>query len=291
MTPREEWLVRRSYGIGASESAAILGLSPYMSPYALWAKKTGLTPDTDETELQRWGNILEPAICDEYSAQTGRRIVDHGRFAVRKSETCPAMLATLDREVHADDKDGPGCMDAKNVGAYRLDEWKDGIPLYYQVQLQHQMEVTGWKWASIGALVGGNKFLWADVERNEPFIELLRAKCVAFWRLVENRTPPEVDASQSTAETLRRLFPKESGETIALPGDSRQWDEEYRAACEDIAAATKRKEAAKNLIIAAMGNATFGVLPGGGRWSYRSQSRAAHTVAESTTRVLRRLSK
>jgi predicted phage-related endonuclease len=201
------------------------------------------------------------------------------------------MLATLDREVQADDKDGPGCMDAKNVGAYRLDEWKDGVPLYYQVQLQHQMEVTGWKWGSLAALIGGNTFRWMDVERNEDFIEVLRRKTLEFWKLVESRTPPEVDGSASTAEVLRKLFPRDSGETIALPGEATQWDVEYAEACEQISAAAKRKDAAKAKLVAALGNATFGVLQSGGRWSYKAQTRAKHTVEESTSRVLRRLAK
>ena len=291
MTPREEWLAKRSYGIGASESAAILGVSPFMSPYALWAKKCGLVEDSDETELQRWGNVLEPVICEEYSAQTGRRIIDHGRYAVRQSQTCPVMCCTLDREVHATDKDGPGCMDAKNVGAYRLDEWRDGTPIYYQVQLQHQMEVTGWKWGSLAALIGGNTFRWMDIERNEAFIDMLRRKCVEFWRLVETRTPPPVDGSASTAETLKRLFPKDTGETIALPGDAIHWDHQYAQACEEIAAAQARKDEAKAKLIAAIGDATVGVLPSGGRWSYRAQTKAQHVVKESTTRVLRRHAK
>jgi putative phage-type endonuclease len=291
MVAREDWLARRSYGIGASESAAILGLSPFMSPYALWAKKCGLVEDTEQSEFQKWGNILEPAICEEYAAQTSRRIIDHGRYAVRKSETCPVMLCTLDREVHADNKDGPGCMDAKNVGAYRLDEWKDGAPLYYQVQLQHQMEVTGWRWGSLACLIGGNTFRWCDVERNEAFIELLRRKCVEFWRLVETRTPPEVDGTASTAETLRKLFPKDSGETVALPGEAVHWDHEYAQACEEIAGATQRKDEAKAKLIVALGEATFGVLPSGGRWSYKAQTKAQYVVKESTTRVLRRLAK
>lgn len=291
VTPREDWLVRRSYGIGASESAAILGVSPYQSPYALWARKCGLVEDTEESELQRWGNILEPAICEEYASQTGRRIIDHGRYAVRKSETCPVMLATLDREVHADDREGPGCMDAKNVGAYKLDEWKDGAPLYYQVQLQHQMEVTGWRWGSLAALIGGNQFRWIDVERNEAFIELLRRKCVEFWRLVESRTPPPVDGSNSTAEVLKRLFPKDTGETIALPGEAVSWDDEYRQACADVTEAEKRKASAKAKIVAALGDATFGVLPAGGRYSFATQTRPAFHVEESSFRVLRRLAK
>lgn len=292
MSDRGRWLRSRAEGIGASESAAILGLSPFISAYALWAKKTGLVQDDEEeTELQRWGNILEPAICEEYAEQTGRRIIDHGRYAVRRSETCPVMLCTLDREVHADDKPGPGCMEAKNVGAYRDDEWIEGPPIYYQVQVQHQMEVCGWQWASMAVLIGGNKFRWVDVERNDKFIDVLRRKCVEFWHLVETRTAPDVDGSDSTAETLRRLFPQDTGETIALPGESMGWDDQIREANEVIRAAMGRKEEAQNRIKAAMGVAAYGVLPGGGRWSLITTTRKGYEVQETQVRTLRRLKK
>ena len=40
-TNRTEWLKERNNGIGASDAAAILGLSPYMSNQRLWEIKTG----------------------------------------------------------------------------------------------------------------------------------------------------------------------------------------------------------------------------------------------------------
>lgn len=287
---RDQWLAKRSRGVGASESAAILGLSTYASLYSLWARKTGLDQgDHEETEQQRWGNLLEPFICEEYAEQTGRQIIDHGRYAVRYSETCPVMLCTLDREVYAADKDGPGSMDAKNVGAYLDHEWEDGPPLVYQIQLQHQLEVTGWRWGSLACLIGGNKFRWIDVERNDRFIELLRRKCVEFWHLVETRTPPPVDGSSATAEALKRMFPRDTGEAIALPGEAREWDEQIEEANAAIKAATDKKELAQNKIRAAMGDAAFGVLPGGGRWSLISSTRKGYVVQESQVRTLRRL--
>jgi putative phage-type endonuclease len=286
---RAEWLARRRQSIGASEVAAILGLSPWESAYSLWAKKVYGDDAGDETEWQRWGNIIEPAICEEYSRQTGREVVDHGRYAVRYSETCPHLSATLDREVIGRDKgDGPGCMDAKNVSAFKASDWQDGAPLVYQVQVQAQMEVTGYRWGSLACLLGGNTFRWCDVERNESFIEMMRRKVAEFWKLVEQKTPPPVDGSLSTAEVLKRLYPKDSGESIELPREAADWSAQYEQAQAEIKAAEERKREAQSKLIEAIGAATVGVLPDGTKWTYRTQERKAAVVAASSFRVLRK---
>lgn len=291
-TTREEWLQGRSDSIGASEVAAVLGLSTWDSPYSLWSKKCGLAPvDTEETEWQRWGNILEPAICEEYAVQTGRKVIDHGRYATRRSQTCPVLSATLDREVEAFDERGPGCMDAKNVAVFKAQDWSDTPPLLYQVQLQAQMEVTGYRWGSLAALIGGNTFRWCDVERNESFIELMRKKCMEFWNLIETQTPPPIDGSASTAAALARMFPQETGEAVALPGEALDWDETIKSCNAAINQAEETKTEAQNKLRAAIGSASFGVLPAGGRYSLKSTTRKAHTVGETTFRTLRRLAK
>jgi putative phage-type endonuclease len=291
-TERADWLERRRKTVGASEVAAILGMSPWKSPFALYLEKVGeVEVSGEETAWQRWGNILEPAICDEYSAQTGRKVVDHGRYAVRYSETCPHLSATLDREVLAYDERGPGCMDAKSAHFVKAKEWEDGAPLLYQVQLQAQMEVTGYKWGSLAVLIGGSDFRWCDVERNENFIAHMRRKVAEFWHCVETRTPPEVDGSLSTAEVLKKLYPNDSGEAVALPGDAATWTDEYMSACDAEKAAVAQKTEAANKLRAAIGDNTFGILPDGSRWSLKTTSRKESVVKASTYRTLRRLTK
>lgn len=291
-TERNDWLERRSGSVGASEVAAILGLSLWDSVYSLWAKKTGQYRDEDkQPEWQEWGNRIEPLICDKYAEETGRKIVDHGRFAIRYSQTCPHLSATLDREVLAFDERGNGCMDAKNVNAFKASEWEDGAPLIYQVQLQAQMEVTGYRWGSLAVLLGGNTFRWVDVERNEAFIAVMRRKVAEFWHLVETRTPPPIDGSLSTAEVLRKLYPKDSGETVKLDGDADRWTDEIEQVDAEIKKLEARKQEARNKLQAAIGAATFGVTPSGARWSYKTTERKGHTVAPSTVRSLRRMAR
>jgi putative phage-type endonuclease len=289
---RNDWLERRAGAVGASEVAAVMELSHWDSPYSLWAKKTGQTRDDDkQPEWQEWGNRIEPLICEKYAEETGRKVIDHGRFAIRYSQTCPHLSATLDREVLAFDERGPGCMDAKNVNAFKASEWEGGAPLIYQVQLQAQMEVTGYRWGSLAVLLGGNTFRWIDVERNEAFIAVMRRKVAEFWRLVETRTPPPVDGSLSTAEVLRKLYPKDSGETVKLDGDADRWTDELVEVDAEIKKLEERKQAARNRLMAAIGTATFGVTPGGTRWSYKTTERNGHTVAPSSVRSLRRMAR
>jgi len=282
---RLEWLARRRQGVGASEVGAVMGLSPWKSPYSLWAEKTGIVaPDPDETEPQHWGNVLEPVIAHEYQEVTGRALIDHGRFAVRESARCPVLRCTLDREILPIDDRGPGALEIKAVSAFKDDEWTDGPPLLYQIQIQAQLAVTGWRWGSAAVLIGGQSFRWCDVERNDAFIAVMERKCVEFWRYVETNTPPPVDGSSATAEILKMIYPKDTGETVALPGEALSWGDTIAACNERIKAAEAEKREAQNKLIAAIGSATFGVLPGGGKWSYK-------TAARQKYRTLRRSAK
>src|ERR1700730_15622417 len=56
---REEWLALRMPTVGASEVAALVGASPYETPYSLWARKSGLVPEAEETPAMRRGRHLE----------------------------------------------------------------------------------------------------------------------------------------------------------------------------------------------------------------------------------------
>jgi putative phage-type endonuclease len=62
---RAEWLEVRKTGIGGSDAAAAVGLSPYKSPLELWLEKTNRDatlpkPDPqDTTEPVYWGTLLE----------------------------------------------------------------------------------------------------------------------------------------------------------------------------------------------------------------------------------------
>ena len=66
----EEQRARRCNGIGASDSAIIMGYSSYKTPYELYLEKTGaVEPDEEMTEQQYWGNALEPVILKRFEQE------------------------------------------------------------------------------------------------------------------------------------------------------------------------------------------------------------------------------
>jgi putative phage-type endonuclease len=290
---KAEWLDARTQGLGASDAAAVLGASPWKSPFKLYCEKIGLVdPSVEETEAMEWGGLLEPIIAEKYERETRRSLIDHGRFTLQISEERPFLFATLDREIlRREQHETPGVLEIKTTGIYRAEEWAEEPPLVYQIQLQHQMAVMGWAWGSLAVLIGGQRFLWTDIERNDRFVVALLAAEAEFWRRVELGDPPPVDGMESTREAIIALYPKDSGETIALPTDAAALDESRREAIADMLVIKAKLDTAENGLKAMIGDASKGVLPGGGAYTWKLQKRAAHDVAASEFRVLRRTDK
>jgi putative phage-type endonuclease len=290
---RKEWLDKRRLGIGASESASILGLNPYKSAYALWAEKVGLVDPADlsENEAVEWGHVLEASIAEKYLRVTGRQVACPDAFEVRKCAEHPFMLATLDRIILPSGGKSHGVLEIKTTGSHHEGEWDGDAPTAYQCQLQHQLIVTGWTWGSLAVLIGGQKFRYLDLERNDRFCAFLVEREEEFWDRVQREDPPPVDASDSTREALKRLYPQDSGEKIALPGDALEWSCRRVELKEQIKTLQQELQGIDNQIKAAIGEATFGVLPDGSGFKYAIQKRAAYQVAAAEYRVLREVKK
>ena len=73
-TNREKWLAERRKGIGGSDIAALLGMSPFRTPVDLWLDKTGRADPTPDNPAMRLGRELEPAVLTRYAEQTGRGV-------------------------------------------------------------------------------------------------------------------------------------------------------------------------------------------------------------------------
>ena len=286
---RDEWLEARRHGIGASDAAAVLGLSAWSSPLTLYCDKLGIVePQPADLERMEWGHALEVPIAARYARETGRQVVDPGRWTIRVSAAHPFMLATLDREA-VDPKKGPGVVEVKNWNGFQGGQWEDEPPLQYQVQLQHQLAVTGYQWGSLAVLIGGNRFYWTDVERNDKFIDALIEAESLFWDRVQRQDPPPPDASEACRDVLKRLWPKEApGKIIALGADAAVWDDKRLIAKKQIDEWKDAEREADNWLISALGDAEAAILPDGTRYTYKQQPRKAYTVAATKFRVLRR---
>ncbi len=163
---RQQWLSVRQGGIGSSDAAAAVGLCPYKSQLELWMEKTGRTPAENAPpgmdDARYWGTLLEPYVAVAYSQQTNRKVRKVN--AVLQHPTCPYMLANIDREV-------VGCPDVqilecKTAGEWGSKLWRDGVPEYIQLQVQHQLAVTNQQAVDVAVLLCGQRleicFLYAS---------------------------------------------------------------------------------------------------------------------------------
>ncbi|WP_393939540.1 YqaJ viral recombinase family protein [Comamonas sp. J-3] len=220
--PRESWLDVRRRGIGSSDAAAAVGLSPYQSQLELWMHKTGkadLLPPidpNDETSPLYWGTLLEPIVAAHYTKRTGRRV--RRVNAVLGHPRIPWMLANIDREVVGDPD--VQILECKTAGIHGAKLWKDGVPEYVQLQVMHQLAVTGKQAADIAVLIGGQELQIHRIERDEAMIAQLIALEEQFWGWVQREEQPPADASDSADLALRCLYPQDTGETIDLTDDA-----------------------------------------------------------------------
>ncbi len=221
---RDEWLDVRRRGIGSSDAAAAVGLNPYQSALELWMQKTGrahLLPGddpNDEESPMYWGHILEPIVAAHYTKRTGRRVRKINAVLQHPDSDKSWMLANIDREVI-------GCeevqiLECKTAGINGARLWKDGVPEYVQLQVMHQLAVTGKQAADVAVLLGGQHLEIHRITRDEAMIRNLIQLERDFWQFVETDTPPPADGSASADLALRCLYPQDTGSTVDFSEDT-----------------------------------------------------------------------
>jgi len=192
---RKEWVERRVNSIGGSEIGAIMGFNKYKTPLQLYNEKLRITPyvDISEKDAVYWGNVLEPIVANEFAKQTGKgiaaldKIIMHPRYRY--------MTANIDRDVLNEDAG----LECKTASAYTAADWAgEEIPESYILQCQWYMSVTGASNWFIACLIGGQKFVWKPVERDEEIIKLMENAAIDFWENhIQKRIPPVASAGDS----------------------------------------------------------------------------------------------
>ena len=257
---REKWLELRAEGVGASDSATIMGMDPYESEYTLFQERTGAIPraaDTDNRYME-WGRRLEPLIAAAYQEDTGREVFRNGWLC--RSKVYPWLMATPDYD-QVDHKHGAGLLECKNTGANHAHEWDENIPPHHQCQLQHQLLVVGVTWGTVACLIGGNDDRYGNLAAHPRFQQALARRTDRFIKMLRGELPPpEPDAHPSTSETLMKLV--ESGKVVQLPDVALHWHREAVKYARQEREGHDRKEEYGDLLRAAVGRASYAALPG-----------------------------
>lgn len=266
---REQWLRVRKNGIGSSDAAAAVGLNPYQSQLELWLIKTGrddalpkIDPNDDSHPVY-WGTVLEPFVAEHYTRRTGHRVRRINAVLQHPDPDKAWMLANIDREVIG--SPDVQILECKTAGEFGARLWKEGVPEYIQVQVQHQLAVTGKQAADVCVLICGQEIRVHRIERDEELIAHLIELEHRFWHYVETDTPPPADGSDSAALALQCLYPRDAGTTLDLTEDAElnRVFAELVQVRETLDAHTKSESQLKQRIQERMGDASRASFSGG----------------------------
>ena len=260
--PRDDWLSVRKQGIGSSDAAAACGLNPYKSQLELWMEKTGRDGNLpksdphDEESPTYWGNILEPIVAAHYTKRTGRRVRRINAVLQHPDPNLPWMLANIDREVTGSSE--VQILECKTAGINGAKLWKEGVPEYVQLQVVHQLAVTGKQAADVAVLLGGQHLEIHRIERDDRLIARLIELERHFWHYVETDTPPPADGSESADQALRCLYPEDDGQAVDFTDDRNLSAAfaDWLSVRQSIAEAEKLEAKLKQSLQQAMGAAT-----------------------------------
>lgn len=222
MSERSQFLQERSTGLGGSDAAPAVGVSPWKSPLELYLDKRGEAPDAGDTVDMMIGRALEPEIRQQYCDRTGRVVRVHD--AVIRHVKFPWMIAHVDGIA-----DGGRIFEAKT--ARFADGWgepgSDQIPMHYVLQVQHYMAVTDLGVADVAVLFK---------DRREPVIQVYEIPTdrelqdmifeaeAELWARVQRGDPPAPDwQSPRALDVVRALYKGTDGRTLTATDAQATW--------------------------------------------------------------------
>ncbi len=223
---RAAWLNERRTGIGGSDIAAILGVSPYRTAVDVWMDKLGKVEHQPENEAMYWGNVLEGVVAREYSIRNDIKVERIKRIIRRPG--CDWMLANLDRLCWQDGKApvirrtgqivSRHALECKTASAFKSDVWNradslgdEPLPVEYTAQVMWYMAVADLDVVDVAVLIGGQKYAQRRVERDDETIRNMIERAEAFWfgNVIARVAPQPV-----TSDDAKALYPSDDDSTI-----------------------------------------------------------------------------
>ena len=206
---QEQWLQDRAKDVTSTEVSALYGLSPYLTEFELFHnKRDNVVVRLEPNERMRWGNRLEAAIAYGAAEDQGW---DISKLNVYMRDPEVRIGSSFDFKINSS-SDGPGILEIKNVDwlQYQRNWIDDGAgnieaPEHIELQIQHQMEIAGYEWTALVALVGGNEQKVILRNRDREIGKDIRQRVGAFWERVQNNTAPSPDYTADAEFIIKQL--------------------------------------------------------------------------------------
>jgi putative phage-type endonuclease len=275
-------------GIGGSEMAAILGLSPWAGPHDVWARKTGRMPEQEDNFRFKVGRLFEAPIAQLYA---DREKVSLARIdGLMRHPTAP-IVGTPDRLLIQGKDRGLEIKTAswKYRHHWGEDEYTDDIPAYYLTQVATYMLLTGLSEWDVAVMFGFQEqdFRIYRVKRDMELEEMLIDSATTFWsRFVLGGEEPAIDGTDGCTEYIKKRYPK----PIYDVRDANETETEIIASLVKARGDTKYAEAVEgkleNQVKAAIGEAE-GIWSVSGKFTWkRSKDRPSTDWEKAASEML-----
>lgn len=196
------------HGIGASQAAAALSLSPWTPPIVLWSEMVGELPPFEGNELTTWGRHEEPAIRSWYVEHTG-----HDVHVPPESLFHPEMdwmRATPDGIIVGAGQRWEKGLEIKKANWRQAHRWgepgTDDVPIEYAIQCAYSMAVTNLPVWDLCVSIGGDPPAIYTIERDLELEADMVEGVAEFWELVQERVAPDLDDTKKFGEYLARKY-------------------------------------------------------------------------------------
>lgn len=276
---RPDWLALRRKGLGGSDAAAVLGISPFRTARDLYYDKRGIVTADDQ---ENWvalevGNLLEPLVARIFEAKTGLKV--YQRKCMFQHPLYPWMLADLDYLV--DLPNGTtAIVEIKTTNYNAKDKWwyngEEIVPVYYETQGRHYMAVMNLNRVYYCCLYGNNEdeAIVRHIDRDMAYEAELIALERDFWHenVLAEVPPPYTEDGDLILESLRRALgpadtdaPPVELSTVQSEQIARylELQEEKKRRDSDVEAIDAEMQRLKGLIVASMGHSCTAVCEDG----------------------------
>lgn len=248
---RKEWLEARRKGLGGSDIAAILGVSPWATSMDVFMDKHGLSKDKDSPAKLR-GRIFERPIADYYAELNSVGVYPAGLVQGQR----PFLLGSPDFWVRnpAGQEWGLEIKTARSAQDWGPDG-SDSIPVYYQTQVHWYMLVTGKKfWDVMVYFMLRDEFRQYRLHADEEMHEKMLQRASEWWQkhVVEGERPP-LDGGDGSKQMLDITFPEDDGLVRGPEDRELELFKELHSINKVLKDLKERKEETTNLIKEQMG--------------------------------------
>lgn len=205
----EEWLNYRKRGIGGSDAAVVLGLSPFRTARDLFYDKIGeelAIKEEDNWVAKKYGHLLEDLVAEIFAFKTGLRVYKINKMFSHPLH--PFMLADIDYFVEMPDK-STSILECKTTGHHSKDKWDDGaVPINYEMQGRHYMSVMNLNKVFYACLYGNNEndFIYRYIDRDLDYEADLIEQEQYFWEeyVLPKIEPPYTEDGDLVLKSIRR---------------------------------------------------------------------------------------